>query len=61
MVVNLVMDVIERFPKLANIGMHARQLMRDKLLEQKQYIRGHCDDMPEIRDWRWLPESSEAS
>jgi xylulose-5-phosphate/fructose-6-phosphate phosphoketolase len=50
---HLVMDVIERVPKLANIGAHAKQLMRDKLLEHEQYIRRHGDDIPEIRDWKW--------
>jgi len=51
---HLVMDVIERVPKLANVGAHAKQSMRDKLLEHTQYIRKHGDDMPEIRDWKWL-------
>ncbi|MGI8653629.1 MAG: phosphoketolase family protein [Pyrinomonadaceae bacterium] len=50
---HLVMDVIERVPKLANVGAHAKQSMRDKLLEHKQYIRKHGDDMPEIRNWKW--------
>ena len=53
--------VRERVPRLANIGAHTKQLMRDKLLEHKGYIRKHGDDMPEIREWRWLPENSEAS
>src|SRR5213079_1704589 len=50
---HLVMDVIDRVPKLEGIGGHVKQLMRDKRLEHKQYIRQTGDDMPEIRDWRW--------
>jgi xylulose-5-phosphate/fructose-6-phosphate phosphoketolase len=50
---HLVMDVIERVPGLADIGAHAKQQMRDKLLEHEQYIRKHGDDMPEVRDWKW--------
>ncbi|HVF28122.1 MAG TPA: hypothetical protein VM943_07775 [Pyrinomonadaceae bacterium] len=38
--------------KVANIGAHAKQQMRDKLLEHQQYIRQHGDDMPEINDWK---------
>ncbi len=50
---HLVMDVIERVPKLAAIGAHAKQEMRDKLFEHKQYIREYGDDLPEIKDWKW--------
>jgi xylulose-5-phosphate/fructose-6-phosphate phosphoketolase len=50
---HLVMDVIERVPGLADIGAHAKQHMRDKLLEHEQYIRKHGDDMPDVRDWKW--------
>jgi xylulose-5-phosphate/fructose-6-phosphate phosphoketolase len=50
---HLVMDVIERVPELAQVGAHAKQAMRDKLIEHRHYIRKHGDDMPEIRDWKW--------
>ncbi|PYS94305.1 MAG: phosphoketolase [Acidobacteria bacterium] len=50
---HLVMDVIERVPKLAAVGAHAKQAMRDKLIEHKLYIKRHGEDMPEIRDWKW--------
>jgi len=50
---HLVMDVIERVPRLQSIGAHVLQVMRDKLIAHKQYIVEHGDDMPEIRDWKW--------
>ncbi|MEP6637148.1 MAG: phosphoketolase family protein [Acidobacteriota bacterium] len=50
---HLVMDVVDRVPKLQQVGAHLKQLMSDKRLEHNQYIREHGDDMPEIRDWKW--------
>jgi xylulose-5-phosphate/fructose-6-phosphate phosphoketolase len=49
------LDVIERVPKLEDIGAHVAQLMRDKLIEHKEYVFEHGDDMPEISNWRWQP------
>ena len=50
---HLVMDVIDRVPKLERIGAHVKQLMQYKRIEHNQYIRRHGDDMPEVRDWKW--------
>ncbi len=50
---HLVMDVIDRVPKLMPVGAHLKQSMRYKLIEHKQYITRYGDDMPEIRDWKW--------
>ena len=50
---HLVMDVIDRVPGLERIAAHVKQLMRDKRLDHKEYIRKHGDDMPEVRGWKW--------
>ena len=50
---HLVAAVIDRVPALGPRAAHVQQAMRDKLIEHKQYIARHGEDMPEIRDWRW--------
>jgi xylulose-5-phosphate/fructose-6-phosphate phosphoketolase len=50
---HLTMDVIDRVPKLEKIGAHVKQVMRDKLLEHKEYIHEHGADMPEVLNWKW--------
>jgi xylulose-5-phosphate/fructose-6-phosphate phosphoketolase len=50
---HLVADVMERVPKLGPIAAYARQAMRDKLIEHKEYIRKYGEDMPEVSQWTW--------
>ncbi len=50
---HLASDVIDRLPKLGYIAAYAKQAMRDKLIDHKQYIARHGDDMPEVKNWRW--------
>ena len=46
-------DVVDRVPRLQRVGAHFKQFLRNKLVEHKQYIREHGDDLPEIRNWKW--------
>jgi xylulose-5-phosphate/fructose-6-phosphate phosphoketolase len=50
---HLVSDVIDRVPQLASRAAYAKQALRDKLLEHKQYIAKYGADMPEISGWKW--------
>ncbi len=50
---HLVAEVIDRVPGLGATTAYVKQRLRDKLLEHKEYITEHGDDLPEIRDWMW--------
>jgi xylulose-5-phosphate/fructose-6-phosphate phosphoketolase len=50
---HLVEDVIDRVPKLGSRVAYVKQLVRDKLVEHRQYIWEHGDDMPQVKEWRW--------
>ena len=50
---HLAMDVVKNLPQLGNRGAYLLQIMRDKLVEHKQYIAEYGQDLPEIRDWKW--------
>jgi xylulose-5-phosphate/fructose-6-phosphate phosphoketolase len=46
-------DVIDRVPGLAAHAAYTKQTLRDKLIEHRQYITLHGEDMPEVREWAW--------
>jgi xylulose-5-phosphate/fructose-6-phosphate phosphoketolase len=50
---HLVMDTIDRLPQTGGKGIYLKQQLKDKLIEHKQYIDEHGEDLPEIRNWKW--------
>ncbi len=52
---HLVSDVIDRVPSLAARAAYAKQAIRDKLIDHREYICRHGDDMPEVSGWSWSP------
>jgi xylulose-5-phosphate/fructose-6-phosphate phosphoketolase len=50
---HLVGDVTDRAPGLGLRAAYAKQFLRDKLLDHKNYIDKYGQDMPEIRNWKW--------
>jgi xylulose-5-phosphate/fructose-6-phosphate phosphoketolase len=50
---HLVEDVIDRLPQLGARAAYAKQAIQNALIEHREYIRAHGDDMPEIRNWKW--------
>ncbi|MDH4223284.1 MAG: phosphoketolase, partial [candidate division Zixibacteria bacterium] len=50
---HLVADVINRVPQLEYMAAYTKQAIRDKIIEHREYITKHGEDMPEIREWKW--------
>ena len=57
---HLAQDVIDRVPRLGSRAAYVKQAMRDKLVDHKQYISEHGEDMPEITGWTWGQQARSA-
>ena len=50
---HLAMDAIDRLPQLGGDGAYAKQELEHQLIEHRNYIATHGDDLPQIRNWSW--------
>ena len=50
---NITKDIIKKLPQIGNKGAHIINLMDNKLIEHKEYIKEYGIDMEEIRNWTW--------
>ena len=56
---NLVINCVKNLPELGNKGAYIVQLMKDKLVEHKQYIHEFGVDLPEVVNWKWENKKDE--
>jgi len=57
---HLVGDVIDRLPQLGARAAYFKQAIQAKLIEHRQYIEEHGDDMPSISGWKWGVRGTDA-
>ncbi|MEL7356679.1 MAG: phosphoketolase family protein [Cyanobacteria bacterium J06560_6] len=50
---NLVIDVINRVPKLSSAAAHVKERMKNKIIESIAYAHEHGKDKEEIVNWKW--------
>ncbi|AGA09855.1 phosphoketolase family protein [Sinorhizobium meliloti] len=50
---HLVEDVIDRLPQLGARAAYFKQAIHEKLIEHREYIEKHGDDMLAISGWKW--------
>ena len=50
---NLVIDVIDRVPRLGSKAAHVKERMKEAILFHRAYAHTHGTDAPEVTEWRW--------
>jgi xylulose-5-phosphate/fructose-6-phosphate phosphoketolase len=50
---HLVLNVLHRLPDRGSDRAALKRRLEDKLIEHKQYVDRHGEDLPEIRNWVW--------
>ena len=56
---HLVMDALKYLPKLGDKKASLIEWCKDKLIEHKEYIKEHGEDMPYIKNWKWNNKTKE--
>lgn len=56
---HLAMDVIDRLNLGGDGGAALKRVLNARLIEHRQYINQHGQDMPQVRNWRW-PDNAAA-
>jgi phosphoketolase len=51
-------SVATYLPQLGARAAYLKQLVRDRLIDHKNYIRRYGEDMPAVRDLKWAPDPS---
>ncbi|WP_296406079.1 hypothetical protein [Zoogloea sp.] len=54
----LALDAIRRIPRLRELGAEADERYRQTIARHKAYVIEHGEDMPEVRNWRWITAKS---
>lgn len=50
---HLVLDAVERIPRLEKIRGYIREMVQGKIIDHKEYIQKYGEDLPEIQNWKW--------
>ena len=48
-------DVVDRLPQLGPRTAYIKQWLREKLVEHREHVERHGDDLAEVSEWRWEP------
>jgi xylulose-5-phosphate/fructose-6-phosphate phosphoketolase len=50
---DLVIDVIDRVPRLRTREAHLKEEMKNEIIENLTYAHEHGADRPEVTNWMW--------
>jgi xylulose-5-phosphate/fructose-6-phosphate phosphoketolase len=58
---HLALDALKHIPRLRSQAENAINFFNQELHRHHDYIREHLEDMPEIRNWQWTKDFSDAT